>query len=504
MKSSLRALLAAISVCGYASFAETSELKIPSDLVLHPSQLATFFSLSAGKIQQQSSLDWDVLNFEKPYKTSWHQVHADGPFSLAFDSSRLAQQELSFEMSWVSPQIKVGRFEIHDTIVREVGGAQIVIHLDGACSNMALKIPNAGWKAKGTLVWGWNGSDLQVQWRDFQFSAANLSGAQVDLGQCEGPQGLQQALRETLESVSKDQNWMRDAIKEGLLSYVSDALDGLQEELLKSRTTEVRRGLVLSWEPSDIGGLANGLIRVSGSVFLRKPTAVKVSDSIERSQPEAQLELTQESGFILPKSTVPKIFDFLYRIGELRYRVTSNKIQSFKDLMENRFVQFFVWPDLMNFASDTQFYFDLNSERVPTFSNGRMTYAGVAYNVSVPLVINQWAPAATRYVPYLDLRAPLTGVMTMNVVNDKLQMAVQPSSMSVSAAFRPEYSSVRPTNPWLATPLFGSALEDYLKNNSLSFGLPTWTVNGDLKMGVKDVQVWKQSFRIPIDFKNSK
>ena len=504
MKIALCALLAAVGFFAQTSFAETSELKIPGDLVIHPSQLETFFSLSADKIRKQSYLNWNSLIFEKPYKTSWSQVRAQGPFALNFDTRRLAQQELSFEMTWNSPQIQVGRFEIHDSIVRDSGGARIIIRLDGACSNMSLKIPNAGWKTKGTLAWGWNGSKLELHWRDFQFSMTGESEAQVDLGQCEGPLGLQQLLRDALETFPKDQQWMQEAVKEGLLNYVSASLDGLQIELLKPRSTEVRRGLMLSWEPSVIGGLANGLIRISGSLFLRKQTALKVAEVLEESKAENQLDLTQESGFILPKATVPKIFDFLYRIGELRYRVTSDKIESFRDLMQNRFIQFFVWPDLMNFAAETQFYFDLNSEKAPSLSGGRMSYAGVAYNVSVPLVINQWAPTATRYVPYLDLKAPLTGVMTMSVSDDRLKLAIQPSSMDVSAGFRSEYTSVRSVNPWLATPLFGSALEDYLKNNSLSLSLPTWTVSGDLTMGVRDVQVWKQSFRIPIDFKNNK
>ncbi len=73
---------------------------------------------------------------------------------------------------------------------------------------------------------------------------------------------------------------------------------------------------------------------------------------------------------MLPRGTIPRLVEFMQKNGELGYRVQSKDIDSFVTLMQNRFLQFFIWPDLMSFSDKTNFYFDLATFETPTLKTG--------------------------------------------------------------------------------------------------------------------------------------
>ncbi len=482
-----------------------NDLKVQGDLMIHPDQIAKFFDIAGNKIVSTTSWAWPALSFAKPYRTTWNNVAAKGPFGVRFDTADLKNQEVGFELDWLEPTVSVGRFEIHDTIQRQVGGVNLTIQLDGACNNMMIRVPAGAWKVKGNLKWTWTTQGMQVAWKDFQFSMNPGAAGVVDLGQCEGPLGLHKELRNAIETVSRDQAWMQDVLKDGVLDWVSGSLGSLQNELLKTRNVEVKKGLTLSWIPSDLVDAGQGVLRIPGQVVISKSSAATSSQTLERGYDLPSLNTVKESGFVLPRGTVPRVIEFMQKNGELSYRAKSNDIESFVELMQNQFMQFFVWPDLMNFDEKTQFYFDVSAQKPPTFSNGVMLPAGgLRYDVSAPLVVNQWAPAKGKYVPYVDFTSPMQGAMSAKIKDGKFTVQLQPASLEVSSRFRREYSVVRQVTDWIATSLLGSRVSDYLASKPMSFDVPAWDLgDGTMSLSPRDVQLWKYSFRVPLDFKTN-
>jgi len=482
-----------------------SELKIQGDLMIHPAQIAKFFEIATGHISSVSSWDWPQMSFVKPYRTAWTEVAAKGPFNVRFETADLQKQEVGFELDWIEPVVNVGRFEIHDTLSRQIGGANIIIHLDGACNNMVIRVPNGQWKVKGMLRWTWSNQGMIVSWKDFQFAMNDAAQATVDLGQCEGPQGIHQELRTAIETVSRDHAWMQDVLKEGVLEWVSGSMGKLQTELLKVRQVDVKPGLAMSWQPEELSDVGQGVIRVAGQILVVKDGVGEYTQTLERSYDLPSLGLVKESGFVLPKDTLQALVNFMHKNGELGYRANSKDIDSFKGLMSSRFMQFFVWPDLMSFSKSTQFYFDVSSEKAPVLSNGVMLKnGGIQYAVQAPLIVNQWAPTKDKYVPYVDFRSPLKGNLSAKINKGKFVLQLNPGQMNVTSGFRREFSLFRRVNTWIATSLLGSRVASYLQSKPFQFEVPEWEVGDGLELSMRDVQVWKQSFRIPLEFKKSK
>jgi hypothetical protein len=503
MKATKRILLTVLTALSHFAFADSAQLKMNGDLMIHPKQIASFFSLATKKIDASSAWDWPSLTFDKPYKTSWSAVQARGPFAVRFNTANLAKQEVGFELDWNDPAVYVGRFEIHDTLIRDVGGARLIIHLDGACNGMMIRVPTGAWKVRGSLKWGWTNQGLQVAWNDFQFVNNSGAATSVDLGQCDGPTGLNEALKDAIMQVSQDHAWMQDVLRDGVLNWIEGSLGDLQTELMKTREVQMRPGLMLTWVPSNMMDAGNGLMRIMGQMVVSKEAKVASSETLDRGFSESILNEVTESGFVLPRETLPKMMEFLQRHGELGYRASSNQIDSFKSLMGSRFLQFFVWPDLMKFAKTTEFYFDVSTEKAPVLTNGRSLASGVAYDVSAPLLVKQWAPTDKKYLPYVDFRAPMQGSLSAQIKGDELQVLLAPAKMNVTSAFRPEFQSFRSVTTRIANSMLGSKVQEYLNSKPLTLTVPAWKLGDGLALGMKDVKLYDQSFRIPLEFKPS-
>lgn len=495
--------LVLIAVLHVTVFAASSELKVQSDLVVHPGQIAKFFEIATAKISTSESWDWPQLSFQKPYKTQWNGVVANGPFAIQFDTADLKNQEVGFELAWVNPAVDIGRFEIHDTIVRQIGGANFIIHLDGICNDMRLRIPAGDWKIKGTLRWSWTTQGLNVTWKNFAFAMAG-SQPTVDIGQCQGPSGLHQELRNAIEIAAKDTAWMQDVMREGILDWVSGSMTKLQTELLKERVIDLRPGLTMQWRPTDMNDAGEGVLRIGGQMVFAKETAQALPEEVlARSYDVPSLKSVKESGFIMPRSTLQTVVNFMHKHGEIGYRVNSNSVDAFVSLMKSRFMQFFVWPDLMSFATDTQFYFDLRSESAPRLSQPKtLQGGGLQYVVESPLLVNQWAPADNTYVPYMDFRSPMAGTLSAKIQEGVLSLELQPGTLNVRNSGRKEFSVFRWLNEWIATSLLGSRVAEYIAKTPMKMEVKDWELGDGLGLGIRDVQIWKYSFRVPLDFKS--
>lgn len=474
--------------------------------MVHPDQLVGFFQMANDQIRQSGSWNWPELSFEKPYRTSWTDVQARGPFNIQFSTEHLAGQEIGFELNWSDPTITIGQFQIDDTITRNVGGATIVIHLSGQCNGMTLTIPSGQWNVKGRLGWDWNGSEVKVHWIDFAFSMNQAAIAQANLGQCQGPQGLQSALLEAINSISKDQSWLQDVLRDGVMDWVEGSLGTLREELLKPRAVSLKPGLEATWQPEGVAGAEGGRVRVNGRIELAKNSRANSETVVERSYSESSLNEVSDSGFVLPTDTLQAIVNFLYQTGDLQYRIESNKIESFQSFMQSRFLQFFVWPDLMSFAKSTLFYFDVTTSAPPQLRSAVTLegQSGVSYSLQAPLLVHQWAPSRSAYLPYVDFRSTMNGKLDARVKDQKLVLQMTPNDLEISKSFRPEFAKVRSVNSYIATSLLGSRVKNYLGSQPVSIDLPKWQLGEKISLTISDVQAWKQSFRVPLQFKNSK
>lgn len=503
MKSNLKnALLFAIaSLISAPVFAADAALQIHGDLMIHPNQVADFFTMGGNQIRNSSTWNWPALQFTAPYKTSWTNVVAHGPFNIAFDTSSLKTQEVGFTMTWADPTLSVGLFEIHDQIKETVNGIPVIVNLDGSCSDMSLKVPGGQWAVSGKMHWDFVAGQFVMNWESFNLAMNSAAVPQLNLGQCQGVQGLINNLNDSILKLTTDQAWLQDTLKAGVHNWVTSTLGSLQSALLTPHEVAVKN-MKIQWSPSELSTLGGGLIRVAGTFNMTKPGSTVGADQVPRNyDPLSTLSAVNESGFVMPKDSLQHILNYMYSNGELQYRVNSSSIPAFVSLMNSWFMQLFVWPDLMSFPSTTAFWFDLGAQSVPELgAGGVLDGGGSTYPFSANMLVHQWAPSGGKYVPYVDFMAPVQGNLTAAIKEGKLTLKMTTGVLNIVNKFRSEFKAIRFISEWVSTWLLSSSVQDYLNTTSYSVAVPTWQVGTSMALTMKDIQVYQQTFRVPLQF----
>lgn len=485
--------------------AQTASLKINSDLVIHPSQVADVFMIQTDKINKAATWDWPSMEFAKPYKTWWNQVRAVGPFTLNVHTELLNAQEMSFELYWQNPSVSVGEFLIKDTIVKDMGGAQVIIQLEGSCAGLNWRAPGGLWKVRGRMSWGIVNQELVVQWKEFEFFSNPSAPAPVTtVGPCQGPAEIQEALKANVASVTQDQAAMQELLRKGILAWMNNSIHGLKTEVMKPRSATVKPGLDLFWDPQFMVMIPGGMIRVPGYLTFKRQGVSTLPGVIDRTLTEQDYSTVTESGFILPQNVLEQVTAFAYNTGDLTRRYKSTEIKGFQDLMNSPLQQSAVWPDLERFSTRTLFYFDLFATGTPQMSNqrtGSPQYGGgILYDVKAPVLINSLAPARGQYLNYVDFRSTVTGGVRVSVKSQKLNVQTSASSVPLSAKFRPEYKAYREVDERIDTSRLGTAGKDFLNGKSFSFQLPQWNMGQSVNMVYGDLKIFKQSVMLPVTF----
>lgn len=478
-------------------------LHLNSDLVLHPDQVSGVFMSAADKINKSSEWNWPELSFTSPYQTRWTGVKAKGPFTLAVHTEQLNAQEVSFELYWPNPTITAENFNVHDTVIRDIGGVQVIINIDGACQQLTWQAPGANWKVRGKLSWYLVGNEVQAQWREFVFQPTNASTPTTQIGPCQGPEMVSTALRDNVAALTSDNGKLSELIQKGILLWLNSSLQPFNAELMKAQQAPVKDGLTLLWQPQTVMNLPGGMLRVPGVLSLRRDGMNNIPMSINRTQSDEVLATARESGFVLPKTALDEVTRFIFATGDLKRRYLSTEVKSFQDLMNNSFNRNYVWPDLSNFSTRTLFYFDLSTEAPPYLTNLRANSSsgGVAYDVRVPVLLNDWAPYGGTYYPYVDFRSTAKGIARLTVESGKLNLRLPTSSLPLSGAFRSEFKRKRTVDEYLDTGRLSTAVKDMLNQKVILLDLPTWQIRQGQNINITNVKVWGESVFLPLVLK---
>lgn len=487
--------------------AQVATLKINSDMIVHPDQIANVFMINADKINKSATWDWPEMQFTAPYKTNWTQVQAKGPFQLNVHTELLNSRELSFEFYWQNPVITVGQFNIKDRVVKEVNGVTVIVNVEGSCNGINWTSNNGLWKIRGKLQWGIAAQHIQVQWRSFEFvSNASAPTPVTQYGACVGPDVIQQTLRENVDSVVGDQGKMQSLLQSAILNWMNRSLQSLSEEVLKTRVSMMRPGLEIEWDPQFMITLPEGLIRVPGYMTLKKAGLNAFPAVIDRTLSDVDFNTVAESGFILPKNAMEHVAVFLHNAGELTKRYKSTEVKGFMDLFRSEFNSGVVWPDLLNFSQSTVFWFDLATDGNPVLSNprnGTTSVGGVVYDVKTPLVIYDWAPYRSVYYPYVDLRSNVTGTFRAAVStgsSQNLMLQAAASQMPLTRQFRSEFKAKRKVDEKMDLNRLSTAARDFINNKVTNVAMPKWEFGPDLKARYGNLRLYKESLMLPVSF----
>jgi hypothetical protein len=270
-----------------------------------------------------------------------------GQVSTRLDSQGFSASYGSAE-SPAAVEILIGRFALDQIIYREFGGNKIGIRIKAQCEPFRIKIPAmsltvlAPFELQGDFALP-KVSDVNIAYGDKLF---------IEPVQCFGPLGFDDRITDLLRETLKDTQLLSQFIKDQLLQLNSEKVTDLFKKWLD--TKGINAELLGTSKP-----LKDGL-------YIRLLSDLSTHSTDEKMDLDLNL-LTiapprpEEIQTVLSKEQMNRLVELEISNRQIKNYNLQN-IPSFASFMRNRFLQFFVWSDLLHYSRKAPFF--LNALRI--------------------------------------------------------------------------------------------------------------------------------------------
>jgi hypothetical protein len=408
----------------------------------------------------------------------------------------------------LSATLIVDRISASQIIEREIDGIIIEIRLDAECRNIRLKLPEGSASISAHIRAEVAQSQVKLSlpffdadWREGSWQLESMS--------CSGAEGFdsivaQEALK-ALSSFQKFDTEVRTALDTSFEQWSKDAsLLLLSQRELPSEKDYVK----IFYEPESAVETGGGLL-LRGEMRFEYPFVAPGQD-IENKFRISQTRIANEFRdnakpmLLLPFETVRALMMGEYFANKLEYSMWSNEIESFNELMQSRWSQFFAWPHLMSWPKNTKFAFQFQPMGPPSFENERAAGSdAISGNINLPLAVRMYGPIKGVYSPMVEFRTQLLGNSTIKLLpNGKVQFQVETEELPVAYGWSKKYLNKYKPTQRIAVKTMAKALKKTLNAEGFTISLPTITVGKSLKLKPESWQL--DGKRLRLDFDASK
>ncbi|QDK37798.1 hypothetical protein DOE51_09475 [Bdellovibrio sp. NC01] len=415
------------------------------------------------------------------------QVHLDGiKLALATQLKKPALQNgqsqtlLELTSSDLQAQMTIGKISVNQTVEQTVGGITGRFDLKAECNNVVLNMKaGAGTfaislkPAVASSQVAAQVNDVALSWQPDAWVAQSFS--------CTGAEGFADLVNQQLQKISADSASFVDPRKELIVSYVKDYLGKFSIDLatareLVSSRSDVKTSMTIdSFDDSQADKMiAKGHVTVEF-------TRIDSTDvtSLALSTKDANYTLGSSALIRLPGTFAKEVMAKAYAANTWVHRLTSAQLPGFSSLMNSRFSQFFVWPELMNYSKSAKFLFDVYSNKDP-----KITGSGLQYQVNLNLLTKMQAPNNGNYVPFMNFTIPFASKVTMSVANSALKATFANTDMTLKYQWDSSYvNKFGPSQRFGASTIQGRIL-DAIDGQSTTVTLPAIPLTTGLSLKV--------------------
>lgn len=357
----------------------------------------------------------------------------------------------------VSGRISVQGLNIDQTILREINGHQIRVRVQAQCQAFQIQIHSFSVSAQASFHQQENSWAPRLSTLNLQIPTGSWAVSPIT---CQGPQGLDQ----TIGSVIQDSLNSPEILQETLKSWLAPQIDRTWKTTWNSILSENWQSLKVTsmGEPLSTGFFLKGQIEIqNGSAVLLPQDLVAPETSTI-----PQLVLSSEGFKALAE-------DNLKTFSVQRYDL--QQIPAFKKIMKNRFLQIFVWPDLLHFSRKTPFYI---STRPETTQLGLHSRGSGLWNLTMQARGLIQVHRKGQEWTYIHWGIGMSAQLQTQVKNSRLHFKTTNSEANVNWNFDEDYVQAFNPSSRISSTVLKEAGKALFENRSIEKELPTLKMNG--------------------------
>lgn len=360
------------------------------------------------------------------------QVAADRPL---FDGERLGVR-----LTKVSARIGLDSISVDQIVTREISGVVVRVHMKASCGPLRLIQENAQAEAGFKVDWSAGRPAASLQQMNLAWGDGSWQLADFD---CEGPQGLDQLLKTEVLTQLKNPQIVKP--------YLEDWLRGQLQQKFADALAKLNAPLALA---GDAVELHVGAMQPTTDGLLIPLTLDKDAPALPAPANLASLPKDRPV-FLAGTATLRTLLEKQLAEQPELITIDLRTVSAFKSLIGSRFLQFFAWPDLMNYSKSAPFYARVRRPaKIDIAAEGDGVFSGP---VDLRAVVQSQRDG--RWWDYVTMNGQARAVVEMKLADGQLRYATRLENVNVSTGFGQDYKKRYGFTGWLPTSSLRSGLE---------------------------------------------
>lgn len=396
------------------------------------------------------------------------------------------QEVLQLTSKDLQAQIDIGEVSVDHVIERVVGGIIGRFRIQASCRNVVLTL------APGKGTFGMilspvvKGSSIGTNLESFSLSWSPGSWIPQSL-QCEGAQGFTDLIKAEIDKMTSDSAKLIEPQRPMIAQYIVDSIKDLQVDFSQPKNLVISRPdiqvLMKMSEYKDLGQNGASLKGVLQIHFLKaKDKQVKMLALTSRDS--ANAVYNSQASLRLPKDFIKEVASASYTANSWLHKTTSDKFSGFATLMNSRFYQLFIWPELRNYPMSTKFLFDVYSNKDVTILG-----QGLSYKIRATFNSMMQAPKGGKSIPFMYFGIPFTSDVNFKVENGTAYTTFVNPYMGLTYQWDSSYvKKYYPSQKFDADTIRDRIVGD-LRGKTMSFPIPKVPVTDEISLRVLKASV---------------
>ncbi|UYL08543.1 hypothetical protein B9G69_015980 [Bdellovibrio sp. SKB1291214] len=400
-----------------------------------------------------------------------------------------AQTQLILQSKDLSAQMTIASISVDQWIEQTVNGITGRFHLQASCANVVLNM-KAGMGAFSVAVSpevasaaaGGEVEDVSLSWQPDAWS--------VQAFNCIGADGFSDIVNEQISQISMDSAAFVNPKKALLISYLNEYVGKINfdfsapRELVSGRSDIKVSMMVDSFDDTN----PEQMIAKGRVIMTFTRSSQTGSKSLTLSKDDPKYSASTQAMIRLPGGLAKEIITQAYSADSWVHQFYSNQISGFSTVMNSRFVQWFVWPELMDYPKSSKFLFNVYSNKDP-----KITGSGLKYGVSFKLLSQMQAPKNGKYIPFMNFVVPFSSNVAVGIADSKASVKFTNTSLDLKYSWDASY--VKKYSP--KTRFAGSTIEDKIlgaiSGKTMSVALPAIPLMDGVNLKVKKASTLSNS-----------
>lgn len=416
---------------------------------------------------------------EQPFRTQLQNISLSGNYDAGLKPGvSLLEFALTAKMS--SLVLRVGKISTDAVINKTVGGVNVQVFLKGFCENVEIRsISDSQMTARVNVATGTQGLVPAVS----SIDVGTLSQWSINMGQCQGPLGYDKALSAEIRNLLTDKTEIQKLVTNPILIKLQSVAQSLNAKIFAPHSMDLANYARVQFLPEELQLMGpNGPFMVSGKVTAHLKASEDKAYIVEDSAFAQKISVQKGTGIYLSQKWIMQSIQKAQSLKLLNHSFSSSSISSLKSLFSNRLFQFFLWPDLMNFARNVLFMFEMRLQSLDKFSVIGASDGALWYDFQGSGSVFTQAPKKSAYFHYGDFKSSLKSRVWVKMHKGAAVVGAYDPKFQLNFSWAKKYLSL--FNPFksISVSYFASKIQSTLKNEKYSFVVPKLQVSDSTTM----------------------